>query len=219
MSLFLVLATGIIGQLGTKGNRSCHQTVTLSPETRSVTQSQSYDEFLQKIQPVRHSVSLLRFAGIFFVGFFLLQWGYQALADTAAYRFYIEQLTVHPSAFVIQLIAPQDNVIGEGHRLVWSGGGLNILNGCDGAEAIELLLAAFIAVSGSWRMKLSGMAIGLSLVYVLNQARIVSLYFAIRHDKGLFELIHGMIGPLVIIALVTLFFAWWIAPREPQAVT
>ena len=180
---------------------------------------QSYDEFLQKIQPVRHSVSLLRFAGIFLVAFFLLQWTYQALADTALYRFYIEQLTVHPSAFVIQLIVPQDDVIGDGHRLIWPGGRLNILNGCDGAEAIELLLAAFIAVSGDWRMKLSGMAIGLSLIYVLNQARIVSLYFAIRHDKALFELIHGLIGPLVIIALATLFFAWWIAPREPQAAT
>lgn len=184
-----------------------------------MTQPQSYDEFLQRIQPVRHSVSLLRFAGVFFVAFFLLQWGYQALADTAAYRFYIEQLTVHPSAFVIRLIAPQDNVIGEGHRLIWSGGGLNILNGCDGAEAIGLLLAAFIAVSGSWRMKWRGMALGAVLIYILNQARIVSLYFAIRHDKALYELIHGLIGPLVIIALITLFFAWWIASREPQAAT
>ena len=184
-----------------------------------MSQPQSYDEFLQSIQPVRDSVSLLRFAGLFFVAFFLLQWGYQALADTAAYRFYIEQLTVYPSALIIQIIAPQDNVIGEGHRLLWSGGGLNILNGCDGAEAIELLLAAFIAVSGAWRMKWRGMALGVVLIYILNQARIVVLYFAIRHDKGLFELIHGLIGPLVIIALITLFFAWWIVPREPQAVT
>jgi len=182
-----------------------------------VHQSKSYTEFLQRIDPVRPSVSLLRFAGIFFAAFLLLQWGYQTLADTAAYRFYIEQLTVHPSAVVIQAIAPQDKVTGEGYRLSWPGGHLNIRNGCDGAEAIELLLAAFFAVSGSWRMKWRGMAIGLSLIYVLNQARLVALYFAIRHDKALFELIHGLLGPLVIIALVTLFFAWWIAPRAPQA--
>lgn len=180
-------------------------------------QPQSYNQFLSKYRPARQGNSLLRFALIFGLVFLLLQWAYQGLADTALYRFYIEQLTVRPSAFVIQLIASQDHVIAEGHRLVWPGGGLNILNGCDGAEAVELLLAAFFAVSGSWRMKWSGMAIGLCLIYVLNQARLVALYFAIRHDKTLFELIHGLVGPLVIIALATLFFAWWIAPREPQA--
>ena len=71
-----------------------------------MSQSQSYDEFLQKIRPVRHSVSLLRFAFVFFVVFFLLQWTYQALSDTALYRFYIATLTVHPSAALIHLIAP-----------------------------------------------------------------------------------------------------------------
>lgn len=182
-------------------------------------QPQSYTEFLQRIEPIRPSVTLLRFAGIFFAAFLLLQWGYQKLADTVVYRFYIEQLTVHPSAVVIQIVAPQDKVTAEGQRLSWPGGRLNIRNGCDGAEAIELLLAAFIAISGSWRMKWSGMAIGLSLIYLLNQARLVALYFAIRHDKALFDLIHGLLGPLVIIALSTLFFAWWIAPRAPQAAT
>lgn len=176
-----------------------------------------YSEFLQRIEPVRPGVTLLRFAGIFFAAFLLLQWGYQTLADMAAYRFYIEYLTVHPSAVIIQIIAPQDKVNGEGYRLSWPGGHLNIRNGCDGAEAIELLLAAFFAVSGSRRMKWSGMAVGLSLIYVLNQARLVALYFSIRHDKALFELIHGLLGPLAIIALATLFFAWWIAPRAPQA--
>lgn len=206
----------MIRQPGAKGNRLCHQTVTFHRDTRVVSHPPSYNEFLRKYQPAPQGVLLLRFALTFGLVFFLLQWGYQALADTAAYRFYIEQLTVRPSAFVIQLIAPQDNVTAQGHRLLWPGGRLNILNGCDGAEAIELLLAAFVAVAGTWRMKLSGMAIGLGLIYVMNQVRLVALYFAMRHDKALFELIHGLAGPLVIIALATLFFAWWIAPREPQ---
>lgn len=182
-------------------------------------QPQSYNQFLSKYRPTQQGISLLAFALIFGLVFLLLQWTYQGLADTALYRFYIEQLTVRPSAFVIQLIVPQDQVIAEGHRLVWPGGRLNVLNGCDGAEAIELLLAAFVAVAGTWRMKLGGMAIGLCLIYALNQVRLVALYFALRHDKALFELIHGLVGPLVIIALATLFFAWWIAPREPQAAT
>lgn len=86
-------------------------------------QPQSYDEFLQKIQPVRHSVSLLRFAGMFVVAFLLLQWGYQALSDTALYRFYLETLTVWPSAAMIQMIAPADGVTAAGQRLAWRAGG------------------------------------------------------------------------------------------------
>ena len=75
---------------------------------------------------------------------------------------------------------------------------------------MELLIAAFIAVAGSWRMRFTGIALGILLIYGLNQIRIVALYFAVRHDKALFELIHGLVGPLAIIAVACLFFAWWI---------
>jgi len=183
-----------------------------------MTQPQSYDAFLQKIQPVRYSVSLLRFAFVFLVAFFMLQWAYQALSDTTAYRFYIETLTVRPSTALIHLLAPTENVTAQAHRLVWPEGRLSVLNGCDCAEAMELLMAAFIAVAGSWRMRFTGIALGTLLIYGLNQARIVALYFAVRHDKALFELIHGLIGPLIIIAVACLFFAWWIgrsASTEP----
>lgn len=182
-----------------------------------MSRSQSYNEFLQKNQPARHSVTLLRFAAVFFVAFTLLQWIYQALNDTASYRFFIEMLTVRPSAAFISLIAPGDGVIAQAHRLVWQSGRLSVLNGCDGAEAMALLIAAFIAVAGSFRMRLTGIAIGVLLIYTLNQGRIVALYFAARHDKQLFELIHGLAGPLVIIALACLFFAWWIGRDGPEA--
>lgn len=185
----------------------------------AMAQPQSYDAFLQQIEPVRHSVSLLRFAFVFMLAFFLLQWLYQALSDTAAYRFYIETLTVQPSAALIHLFAPADGVAAQAHRLVW--GSLSVLNGCDGAEAMELLITAFIAAAGSWHMRFSGIALGMLgmlLIYGLNQARIVALYFAVRHDQALFELIHGLVGSLIIIAVACLFFAGWIgrgAPAEP----
>ena len=177
-------------------------------------QLHSHDAFLQKIQPVRHSVSLVRFALLFFVAFFLLQWVYQALSDTAIYRFFLETLTVQPSAAMIHLIAPADGVIAAGPRLAWLGGRLSILNGCDGVEAMMLLMAAFITASGTWRMRFTGIALGMLLIYVLNQVRIVALYFSVRHDTALFELIHGVVGPLAIIAVACLFFAWWIGRGE-----
>lgn len=158
---------------------------------------------------------LLRFTLLFISVFFLLQWAYPMLSDTAVYRFYLDTLTVQPSAALIQWIAPQDGVLARGHRLGWPGGGLSLYNGCDGVEAMKLLIAAFVAVAGPWRARLLGAALGLLLIYVLNQARIVGLYFAARYDRGWFEQLHGMIGPLIIIALTTLFFAWWIGRDDP----
>ncbi len=40
--------------------------------------------------------------------------------------------------------------------------------------------------------------------------RIVGLYFTLRHDKSLFDAIHGYVGPTLIVILPCLFFAWWV---------
>ncbi len=167
-----------------------------------------FNEWLTSMAVAVDARPLLRFV-LFFLGIFLLlQWAYQAWADTATYRFYIETLTVRPSVGLIHLFVPQDDVIAHANRLVWAGGGLSVYNGCDGVEVMQLLVAAFAAVIGPWRQRLLGAVYGLLLIYVLNQARIVSLYFAARHDRTWFELVHGLVGPLLIIALTTLFFAW-----------
>lgn len=185
-----------------------------SRDTANVSPPQSYSEFLQTIQP-RSRVSFVRFVLVFLGAFVLLQGVYQAITDSSAQRFFIETLTVRPSAAAIQMLRPQAGVVADSHRLVWNGGRLSVLNGCDGVEAMNLLIAAFIAVAGTMHMRLSGIALGVVLIYALNQIRIVALYFAFRSNKQLFELMHGLIGPLAIIALACLFFVWWIGRDAP----
>lgn len=152
---------------------------------------------------------LLRFLLLFIGAFLVLQWIYQALLDTTVYRFYLETLTVKPSAAWVQWMAPDDNVLARGRRLVWSSGGLSVYKGCDGMEVMQLLLAAFVATVAPWRQRLLGASLGLVLIYMLNQARIVGLYWAARHQRAWFESLHGIVGPLVIIAFTVLFFVWW----------
>ena len=193
-----------------------HQTIIFPPDTAgTMTALQRFNNSLTRVGTGIKERPLLRFLLVFISAFFLLQWVYQALIDTAVYRFFIEVLTVRPSAWLIQRLTSQDGVLAQGHRLLWPGGGLSVLNGCDGAEVMQLLFAAFAAADGPWRQRLHGAALGLLLVYVLNQLRIVGLYFAARHDRAWFELIHGMIGPLIIIALSTLFFAGWMGRDDP----
>lgn len=152
-----------------------------------------------------HSAELVRFTLAFGVLFFVLLWVYQALPGTAAYAFYLEEMTVKPAVALIRLASGNEGVLADGYRLVWEGNRLSVLTGCDGADAMLLLIAALLASSLPWRSKLTGVLLGTVMVYALNIGRIAALYFAFRHDRGLFELVHGILGPLLVIGAVLLF--------------
>ncbi|TCV88211.1 archaeosortase/exosortase family protein [Sulfurirhabdus autotrophica] len=168
------------------------------------------------LNPVMHRVERprmfareLRFALLFLLAFFLLQYGYSASRGTAFEHLVIDVATVRPSAAMINLIAPKEQAQATGHRIVSPLGGLSILNGCEGTESIFLLLAAIVAFSAPWKHKLRGALLGTVFIYLLNQGRIVSLYFAAHYNRHWFDLLHGTIAPTLIIVLGCVFFLWW----------
>lgn len=151
----------------------------------------------------------LRFAAVFLLLFFTLQYGYSASRGSTIEHLVIDVATVRPSAAVINLVAPDAGARASGHRIVSPRGSLSVLNGCEGTETLFLLLAAIIAYKASWRHKLEGAALGLLIVYALNQGRIVALFFAAQQNRKWFDLLHGIIAPTFIIVLGCLFFLWW----------
>jgi exosortase/archaeosortase family protein len=116
---------------------------------------------------------------------------------------------------VIDTIWPEVGVEARGHRLVAPTGRLNILNGCEGLETLFLLLAAFAAYPFSWRSRLLGMALGLGLVFVLNQARIILLWQIWTVDRNLFGLMHGTLLPLALVVICLIFFLSFLARFAP----
>lgn len=151
----------------------------------------------------------LRFAFVFLFVFIVLQFGYSANRGGIVEHLVIDIATVEPSTAAINLISPQEQAQATGHRIISPKGGLNILNGCEGTEGMFLLLAAMVAFNATWKHKLKGMLIGILLVYVLNQVRIVTLYFVAHHNRHWFDLLHGYIAPTLIIVLACVFFFWW----------
>jgi len=147
-------------------------------------------------------LSLALFLGIFAV----LQWAWSESRDTWVERLVIHEVTVKPAAALVQLITPEANAKPVAASIKAPGGGLNILNGCEGTEVMFLLIAAFAAVSLGWRQRLVGLALGLILVFALNQARILALFYAFRNDRSLFDLLHTTVLPAVLIATVALYF-------------
>lgn len=151
-----------------------------------------------------------RFLALFMLLFLLFELAYYTSRDTIVERFLIDHATVSPSVQLINWIAPQESVVASGHRLISPHVKLSVLNGCEGTETILLLISAILAFGIHWRYKIAGIFFGTALVYLFNQGRIVSLYYALRYDKTLFDMIHGYIGPTIMIILAGLFFLAWI---------
>ncbi|WP_018079027.1 hypothetical protein [Thiobacillus denitrificans] len=144
---------------------------------------------------------------VIFLGMFaMLQWVWSESRDTWVERLVIHEATVKPAAALVQVITPEVNARPVAASIKASGGGLNILNGCEGTEVMFLLIAAFAAVNLGWRRKLIGLALGLGLVFVLNQARILALFYAFRNERSLFDVLHTTVLPAVLIAAVALYF-------------
>lgn len=151
----------------------------------------------------------LRFAVTFLLVFCVLQYVYQSSRGSLVEHLVIETATVYPSTALINLIEPEKHATASGRRILSPQGSLSILNGCEGTETLFLLAAAIFAFWTSWKSKLKGMLLGTCLIYCLNQARIVTLFFAAQQNRKWFEIIHGYIAPSLIIVLGSVYFLWW----------
>ncbi len=125
-------------------------------------------------------------------------------------RVVIDGATVRTAAALIGFYAPEIGVKPEGSRLVAPGGSLNVLNGCEGTDVAFLLAAALLVAPLPWRRRLTGLALGTALVFVLNQARLLALFHVYRSEPSWFSLLHSTVGPLLLVIGVGLFFAYWL---------
>jgi len=158
--------------------------------------------------------SLLRQTILFFFVFSLLQVAWLVLRDHAFGHFVRGEITVKPAVTMINLLTPNIHAQAYGNQIIAPGGGLVIKLGCEGLEAMFILVAAMIASSVKYKNMINGLLMGTLLVYVLNQARILLLFYTNRADKALFHLLHATIAPIVLIAIVGIFYYWWLNKNQ-----
>ena len=160
--------------------------------------------------------SLIKQALVFILLFILMQAGWQMVRDNAIGHFIRGTVTVKPAVMLIHLLTPQITASALGNQILAPGGGLVIKIGCEGIEALFILIAGLFSVTMAWRAKFSGMLLGLMLIYVVNEIRILVLFYAFRADKALFQLLHGTIAPLALIAIAGLFYHYWLLNNQPH---
>ncbi|TAL26325.1 MAG: exosortase/archaeosortase family protein [Aquabacterium sp.] len=142
---------------------------------------------------------------------------YGMASGTWVERLVIDQLTVRPAAWLIGMFDPALGVEAAGPRLRAGGGGINVLNGCEGTDVVFLLTAALLVSPLTWRRRLAGVAAGAALVLLLNQARVIALFYAFRTDRGRFDMLHGVVTPALLMVAAAAFFLAWARPRPASA--
>jgi exosortase H (IPTLxxWG-CTERM-specific) len=96
--------------------------------------------------------------------------------------------------------------------------GVNINNGCNGVEAMLILLASIVAFPASMKARAAGLLLGAVVVQVLNAIRIITLYLLGAYHPRLFDLFHTAVWQIVIILAAIGFFLVWSARVAPARV-
>jgi exosortase H (IPTLxxWG-CTERM-specific) len=94
--------------------------------------------------------------------------------------------------------------------------GVNINNGCNGVEAMLILLASIVAFPASLKARAIGLALGAVVVQLLNAIRIVTLYLLGAYQPRLFDMFHTAVWQIVVILAAIAFFLAWSARVAPN---
>jgi exosortase family protein XrtM len=146
---------------------------------------------------------------LFAVTYLILYVAYSAVPDALLRDHVYYYAIVAPAKAMIDLVAPNDHVMGEHNVLNSATVKLTIVRGCDSAGVIFLLMAAVIAVRASLKRTLLGIAGAMLVIYPLNQLRIVTLYFVAAHRISWFTAVHVYFIPTLMILAGVLYFAAW----------
>ena len=148
---------------------------------------------------------LLLFAAIY-VALYL---GYSAIPDALLRDHVYYYGIVCPSKLLINWMSPAEHAMGQHNGLTSPGVNLLIVRGCDGSGVMFLLIAAIVAYRAALTHMLLGIAGAVTLIYVLNQIRIVALFFVESHRPSWFMPIHVYLVPTLMVLCGALYFAAW----------
>lgn len=99
---------------------------------------------------------------------------------------------------------------------------IDIKNGCDGLEAIAILVSGILIFPATKRQKVNGLLWGIGTLLLLNIIRIAGLFIVgLNFSKQIFDIMHVQGGFIVftIISVLILFtwMNWVIQTPKPQA--
>jgi len=156
-------------------------------------------------------VFLVRFIGV--LVFFYLAVAIRPVNDHVIVPF--TGLVVRISASVLRVLGEPTQA--SGTLLTSPAFAVDVKNGCNGVEAMLLLVAAMLAFPATARQRFVGLAAGVAAVQIANLARVVSLFWLGVHHRDVFELFHAAIWQTALILLSVVLFVLWSRRVGPVA--
>ena len=114
------------------------------------------------------------------------------------------------SGNVIALFDGNVSAVGKVVRSTVNGFAVSIEPGCNGVEAMIVLLAAILAFPAPWFYKLQGLMWGFFAIQGMNLLRIISLFYLGQWSMTLFDWAHLYIWQALIMLDALIVFLVWI---------
>lgn len=149
---------------------------------------------------------ILRFVVLFallMVSFQLVY--YEFVVSSAPFRTYLEA-SARAAAVLLGLFGENVTVSGTKLRSDFS---VAVKYGCDGLQAMWILVAGVALFPGSLLRKLAGVLTGIGLLLILNIVRIASLAWAGEHAPSWFQPMHVHIWPAALVFCAMIFWVLW----------
>ncbi len=166
------------------------------------------------------SIRICLLFGLFLGGLWALRWWGPVDQN-------VIQPFTHFVAFVSEKIL---DVLGfettrDGIKVTMSDLSLEIMEECNGVPALLIYLAAVLAHSAGFSQKVLGVLIGVPAIFIVNEVRIISLFFARKYlSFGAFEMLHVYVWQTIIIIFSLLLWLYWAervvrraGPKAPAA--
>ncbi|MDY6829051.1 MAG: archaeosortase/exosortase family protein [Pseudomonadota bacterium] len=153
--------------------------------------------------------SSLKFPAIFIGIYLVLQILYLVAPEWLVKGLLVDQLTVKPSATLIDWWFSELPVGAKGSSITSPLGNINVARGCEGTETILMLIAAIMAAWRHWAYTLAGLVAGIALIFAINQIRIAGLFWIMLNHRDQFELFHGYLAPILVVGMAAVFFILW----------
>jgi exosortase H (IPTLxxWG-CTERM-specific) len=87
---------------------------------------------------------------------------------------------------------------------------VSIARGCDAIEAMALYASALLSFPARWKFKIPGFIAGIALLFVLNIARIISLFLTGIYFPKAFEIMHVEVWQVLFILFAIGMWIFWI---------
>ncbi|MGV6809809.1 MAG: exosortase H [bacterium] len=121
------------------------------------------------------------------------------------------------SGWLMSIFDSQVDTVGKIIRSTASGFAVSIEPGCNGVEAMIVLLAAILAFPAPFLYKMQGLLWGFLAIQGMNLVRIISLFYLGQWSQLLFDWAHLYIWQALIMLDALVVFLLWIRfmPKTP----